>query len=265
MLRQIDHIVILVRDLGRASADYAEAGFTVVPGGVHAGGATHNALVGFGDGVYLELIAFTEPDKEVPHRWWRRLAKGEGFIDYALLSSDLDTETTAMRGRDVDVEEPVVGGRDRPDGEHVGWKNLHLTAAPARMALPFVIEDTTPRTLRVPGDDSARHANGATGVSSLTLIVTDLAAASRRLGAVLDQPGESTTHAEGKAHTFAVGPHALILLQPTETDSDAGKHLKTYGDCPYELTLTGAGGLNLRANGLLPVDKTHGARFSFSS
>lgn len=260
MLRQIDHIVILVRDLDQASADYADAGFTVVPGGVHAGGDTHNALVGFGDGVYLELIAFTEPDKEVPHRWWRRLAKGEGFIDYALLSSGLDADAKTMRTRNVDLDDPVVGGRDRPDGEHVGWKNLHLTAAPARMALPFVIEDTTPRSLRVPGGDSAQHANGATGISSLTLIVTDLAAATRRLGAVLDQPGESTSNPEGKAHTFTVGPHTLILLQPTGADSDAGKHLKTYGDSPYELALTGQG-----KAGLLPLDKTHGARFSVSS
>ena len=264
MLRQIDHIVILVRDLDQASDGYAAAGFTVVPGGVHAGGDTHNALVGFADGTYLELIAFTAPDKESPHRWWRRLAKGEGFIDYAVLSDGLDADAAAMRARDVDAESPVVGGRDRPDGQHVGWKNLHLTAAPARMALPFAIEDTTPRSLRVPSGDSAAHANGAAAASSLTLIVTDLAAAVRRLGAVLDQPGEPTSHDAGEAHTFRVGSQELILLHPTDPDSDAGRHLTSFGDSPYELTLN-AGGAGPTGNDLLPIDKTHGARIRIIS
>jgi hypothetical protein len=259
MLRHIDHIVILVRDLDEASAGYSAAGFTVVPGGVHAGGATHNALVGFADGAYLELIAFTEPDKEVPHRWWRRLAKGEGFVDYALLSDNLDDDAAAMRTRKVDVEDPVVGGRDRPDGQHVGWKNLHLTAAPARMALPFVIEDTTARSLRVPSGDTAAHPNGAAGVSSLTLIVTDLPAAVRRLGAVLGHPGEPTFHEAGDAHTFRVGLQDLVLLHPTDAASEAGQHLKDFGDSPYELVLS-AGGADLTDHSLLPLDQTHGAR-----
>ena len=59
MIQSIDHIVILVRNLEEAIADYTALGFTVTPGGVHADGATHNALVPFDDGSYLELIAFT--------------------------------------------------------------------------------------------------------------------------------------------------------------------------------------------------------------
>lgn len=258
MFRQIDHVVILVRDLDHASENYRGAGFTVIPGGVHAGGMTHNALVGFGDGVYLELIAFTDPDKDVPHRWWRRLAKGEGFVDYALLSDDLDADAAAMRTREVDVEDPVVGGRDRPDGQHVGWKNLHLSAAPARMALPFVIQDTTSRDLRVPGGSSAQHENGATGVAALTLIVTDLRAAVRRLGAALDQVGDATAHPDGEAHAFTIGPHTLTLLHPTDADSDAGRHHRTFGDSPYELILTGG------TTDVIPADRTNGARFRIS-
>ena len=70
MLQNIDHIVIVVRDLARASADYARAGFTVTPGGEHTGGATHNALITFADGAYLELLAFKVPGK-TEHRWDR--------------------------------------------------------------------------------------------------------------------------------------------------------------------------------------------------
>ena len=52
-LQAIDHLVIMVRDLGAAIRDYSELGFTVVPGGSHPTG-THNALIAFADGSYLE-------------------------------------------------------------------------------------------------------------------------------------------------------------------------------------------------------------------
>ena len=52
MIRAIDHIVILVNDLQAAIDDYAALGFSVAPGGTHADGATHNALIIFADDTY---------------------------------------------------------------------------------------------------------------------------------------------------------------------------------------------------------------------
>ena len=60
MLTRLDHLVILVRDLGRAVREYEKLGFTVIPGGEHADGLTHNALICFEDGSYLELVAFLD-------------------------------------------------------------------------------------------------------------------------------------------------------------------------------------------------------------
>ena len=72
----LDHVVIRVNDLERVIADYTALGFTVQRGGTHADGVTHNALVGFADGSYLELIAFLQPAPErrtaetTARRWW---------------------------------------------------------------------------------------------------------------------------------------------------------------------------------------------------
>ena len=76
----LDHVVIHVADLDAAIADYASLGFNVQRGGTHADGATHNALIVFADGSYIELIAFL--DSGAPHRWaeWARRGR-EGFID----------------------------------------------------------------------------------------------------------------------------------------------------------------------------------------
>ncbi|MER3459556.1 MAG: hypothetical protein C4309_13850, partial [Chloroflexota bacterium] len=45
----LDHIVILVRDLAKAIEDYTALGFTIIPGGEHQGGASHNALIAFAE------------------------------------------------------------------------------------------------------------------------------------------------------------------------------------------------------------------------
>ena len=68
MPTSIDHIVIASADLDVAIANARSAGFTVVPGGVHGSGNTHNALIGFADGAYLELFSPTVQGRTADHR-----------------------------------------------------------------------------------------------------------------------------------------------------------------------------------------------------
>ena len=159
----LDHVVYVARDLAAAVDDHKRQGFTVTPGGEHAGGVTHNALVCFADGSYLELVAFRRPDPT--HRWWRHAANG-GFADFAVLSDDLAEDLSALK--DLVVREPAEGGRTRPDGVSLRWRAAFL-----RAPLPFLIEDLTPRELRVPGGEAARHANGVTGVANLVVAARD--------------------------------------------------------------------------------------------
>lgn len=163
MLKMLDHVVYVARDLTAAVEDHTRRGFTVTPGGEHAGGVTHNALVCFADGSYLELVAFRRPDPA--HRWWRHASTG-GFADFAVLSDNLAQDLSALK--DLIAREAAEGGRTRPDGESLRWRAAFL-----RAPLPFLIEDLTPRDLRVPGGDAARHANGITGVAALDVAARD--------------------------------------------------------------------------------------------
>jgi len=159
----LDHAVYVARNLAEAVEDHKRRGFTVTPGGEHAGGVTHNALVCFADGSYLELVAFQRPDPT--HRWWRHAASG-GFADFALLSDDLAQDASSLS--DLVVREAAEGGRTRPDGVSVRWRAAFL-----RAPLPFLIEDLTPRDLRVPGGEAVRHANGVTGIATLVVAARD--------------------------------------------------------------------------------------------
>ena len=97
MIQGIDHLVIITADLGKAIADAGQAGFTVIAGGTHKDGNTHNALIAFKDGSYLELIAPTGGTEGKSHRWFPRLAKGEGLVDLCLASDDLEADTARIR------------------------------------------------------------------------------------------------------------------------------------------------------------------------
>lgn len=166
MLR-LDHAIIAVDDLDAAMKDFASLGFTVRFGGVHASGATHNALIVFRDGSYLELMAPTgRPATPGSPDYSFLFAHGEGFAGLCLSSDDLDADVNAIRARGGVVDTPAEGGRQRPDGVEMRWRGAWID----NTTLPFVMDDLTPRTLRVSDDPAdTTHENGATGLIGATV------------------------------------------------------------------------------------------------
>jgi hypothetical protein len=257
----IDHIVIAVRDLAQASADYAEAGFTVTPGGWHTGGATHNSLISFADGSYFELIAFAEPDREQPHKWWSRFAKGEGTVDFAMLSSELAAEAERLRTGGLSAEGPVDGGRERPDGEMLAWRSLTLGT---EVPLPFVIEDVTPRDLRVPPAPATEHSLGVTGVAGLVMLAPDLEAASHAYAALLDVEGEPVEASIAGVHAvrrFSFGGQWIDLAEPKQIATQLWRHIEDHVAGPYEIILA----TETPGHPPVPPQLAHGAHIRFES
>lgn len=253
MISGIDHLVILVDELDGGSEQYRALGFTVTPGGKHPR-FTHNALVTFADGAYLELIAFYETEN-VTHRWYGYRASGGGLIDHALGTDDLVAELAGTGRRGVPYAGPHDGARARPDGVQLVWKTA-TPATEAPVGLPFIIEDVTDRGLRVPGD-AARHANGVTGVDTLIIAVADLDASVALYGQLLDQPAQESAGSadSAAARSFQVGPHRIELQQP-RPGTEMAAQVAERGDGPYALVFTGiadaafdpasAGGARLR-------------------
>jgi catechol 2,3-dioxygenase-like lactoylglutathione lyase family enzyme len=241
----VDHIVIAVKDLDRAVANYRSLGFTVHPGGVHHGGVSHNALIVFADGSYVELIAFRE---DAPaNRWWQILkAAGERIVDFALLPDDIDADLAAVIARGLDLEGPIAGGRLRPDGVAIEWQ----IARPSTWDLPFWCYDVTPRVLRVPGGPVRQHANGATGMSAIQIAVNDMSATRRRYHALtgaLDQASLGSTLRIGKTDVELLGP-----------DRDGvRREIEVRGEGIFSVTLRGLHA-RLATNGLGDVRILHG-------
>lgn len=204
----LDHIVIAVHNLDAAMADYRALGFQVLVGGQHPGRTSHNALVVFSDGAYLEIIAWRAPAPE--ERWYRTLRDhGEGLVDFALLPHDTAQSLAEARARGMDtLTGPLDGGRVRPDGAQLRWQ----TARHATPDVPFLCGDITPRALRVPEGAVRSHPNGALGVATVTVAVHDLDATLSRYRALLG-PALSVTPAgnTGPTHTDGVRIAALTM------------------------------------------------------
>ncbi|MEZ4666791.1 MAG: VOC family protein [Anaerolineae bacterium] len=175
----LDHVVIAVHDLQQAMTDYRELGFNPVYGGEHVGGKTHNALIVFEDGTYLELLAPTSPalltnvDPNDQTNFMFLFAGGEGLVAFALGSDNLEADVAAMELRGVAIMLQPPNGRARPDGQQLAWRSAMLNDG---SMLPFFIQDITPRTLRVPNDPTiTTHANGVKMITELTISTSSLA------------------------------------------------------------------------------------------
>ncbi|HLU35877.1 MAG TPA: VOC family protein [Thermomicrobiales bacterium] len=239
MPSMIDHIVIISDDLDTAIASAREAGFTVVPGGTHGDGNTHNALIGFADGAYIELIAPTEQGRSAEHRWFNRLRNGGGMVDFCLLGEDLDTEIEGVRQRGIGYPEPFDMAREKPDGTRIAWKLSTPPGAVGERGWPFMIEDTTPRDLRVPQEpEKVNHPNGATGVAGITVLVRDLQTSTREYEAILGTTAQDLRSPFDDRQLGAIlplGPHWILLTEPGS--NEATEHLERHGKGPYRLTL----------------------------
>lgn len=259
MIQGIDHIVILVDDLAAAIASYTHLGFTVVPGGEHTGGETHNALVVFEESsqehsTYLELIAFKRVAPA--HRWWRHTVTGEGLIDFALLPKAIADDINAARQRGLAFEGPIPGGRLRPDGQPIAW---HL-GAPLTPDLPFLCADVTPRALRVPDGSALQHTNGVVGIAQITVAVNDINTSAARYRALLGvEPRLDWVSPESDAQVaaFPVGASTILLATPgSAARSRLRDHLRTRGEGPYALSLRVGTGIGTT----LDPARTHGVR-----
>lgn len=236
MLTRIDHVMICVPDLEQAIDTYTRMGFAVRPGGVHPGRGTHNAIA-FLDEDYVELMSVRDADE------YRKaagpggglldfLARGGGFRFVAVQSDDLGADVAAMRGRGVDVSDPVPGGRRTPSGKELRWTSATLGA---RNALPlFFIQHLTPLAER--RGPASKHPNGALRVDRIYIAVNDVHAAAPVYSQVLGVPVPKIQRGnviKADMAVFDLGPTGVTVAQPAEP-GPAAEALARRGPGPFQ-------------------------------
>jgi len=168
---QIDHVVIAGKDLAALRKSYEAVGFATVDGGTHMDGHTHNALIPFADGSYLELITPTPGSTAPNHAWSAFMNADAGTCAWAIRSQDIAADAALFRQRGITVSEPIAGGRTRPDGVRLDWITARLGDGVLGSVLPFLSQDVTPREWRVP---APQNADTIWGVEQVLIGVRDL-------------------------------------------------------------------------------------------
>ncbi|MEM7030778.1 MAG: VOC family protein [Chloroflexota bacterium] len=258
----IDHIVIMVQNLDQARQGFDDLGFTVLSGGTHAANPTHNALISFKDGAYIEIIAL-QPGKE-DHPRSKRLDKwvaaSPGLVDFALLPTHIEADIIAARERGLDIEDAQDGGRLRPDGQAIQWQTANLGGS----GLPFLCGDVTERRLRVPDGEAQHHKNGVTGVSNITIAVENLLTSAKYYEALLGIPPRPTPQnaaLQAKTTTFSLNTVSITLAQPLAEASPLQSYLKQ-GERPYSFTLRSE---HIQTDQELPLSQASQAHIGLTS
>lgn len=140
MLHQIDHLLYGTRSLTDGIRYICElTGVQPVMGGSHPGLGTHNALIGLGNNIYLEIIA-PDPEQSV-ERVWMDLDKLEQpqLFRWAATTQNAEKVRQAGLTAGFDIGEVKAGSRYKPDGSLLEWTlsdpNVNLANGP----IPFFI------------------------------------------------------------------------------------------------------------------------------
>lgn len=232
MIRGIDHIVIAGEALDALADTFAGLGFTVVGGGQHPIGS-YNKLIGLGDGAYIELLSFYRHSPD--HYWWEAVhSRGGGLIDFCMRTDDIRGDYAIFESQGVQMS-PLVGlSRVRFDGYQLAWLNNEIYGQYQGL-IPFIIEDETPRAERVPKEHT--HANGVTGIDTITLVARDLQLARRIMTAALGVAGEAVHDDElyARGVVYQAGAHRLEYLSPLDERSPLNAHLHANKPLPWRI------------------------------
>jgi Glyoxalase-like domain len=140
MFARFDHVVVGIRSLSEGIAHFQRlTGATAVPGGVHPGRGTENAVVALGPGEYLEIIApqaearLSEADAKL--RGLDRLT----IVAWAVAVDNADEAMQALKQSNFQTTLPQHGSRVTPSGQRLEWEVFKLSDAKIAGA-PFFIE-----------------------------------------------------------------------------------------------------------------------------
>jgi hypothetical protein len=139
---RVDHIIVAIDSLERGIALLRElTGVTPVFGGVHTGRGTQNALLSFGAGRYLELLAPNPSDANGPaavasFAKYRTLTP----VSWAAYTPNADSLAAALVARGEAATEVRPGSRRLPDGRTLTWRTLAPWPGPRENLFPFFIQ-----------------------------------------------------------------------------------------------------------------------------
>lgn len=236
MQLKVDHASVCGSDLEPMRQAFASVGLVTDYGGPHAS-VTHMALLGFEDGSYLELIAPQKPGVVEGSGWAKMMAGNAGACAWAVGSNDIKTEASRLKNLGIEVEGPNPGSRKRPDGKVIEWETARIGPGTPGATLPFIIQDHTPRNLRVQPSASVKDSR-LTAIEVVVLGVKDMDAATALFRSAYGWPAPLLEdHREFGAKIAYFSGTPVMLATPLDEGSWLARRLQDFGESPVAYLL----------------------------
>ena len=141
-MHELDHIVLATRDLDEAKSVFkAQTGVAPVDGGPHVGFGTRNALVSFGGGRYLEIMA-PDPAQPLEGTFGEQLAQltESRLLHWAIRVDDLKAVSWRAKENGFAPGEIRSMARELPGGGRLEWELMGIGGHDHRGFMPFYID-----------------------------------------------------------------------------------------------------------------------------
>jgi len=166
-----DHAIVGVENLEAARLSWQRLGFTTCPRGKHIGWGTANYCIMFPDD-YVELLGIVDASQFTNNLDTLLAERGEGLLGMAFASSHIDELAEKLDGQPQDLKRLL----ELPEGTvEPRFKLMHPPIGTLPGLSGFFVDHLTPELMRQP--QWLAHANGATGIASVTVGVADILAA----------------------------------------------------------------------------------------
>lgn len=245
MQHELDHVAILVRDLGEATAAWEQLGFEVHEGGRHIGRGTENAIVRFGLD-YLELMAVCDVEEAQQagrNELMEFLAQWPGgIIGFVFTTHDIEQDEAHLSAAGASFTQLPGGKRYRPDGSLMSWRSLILEDGWWRSRTPLISQFDQPDAERLSHERIGQHPNGANHLRRVDILVRDLDSAMTLYHETFGLPliaRDTVPGINADSARFRVGRAEVTLLRPTGPGL-AADALAERGEGPFQIVMTTA-------------------------
>ncbi|MCZ4351778.1 VOC family protein [Roseovarius aestuarii] len=262
MILALDHLIYWVQDPSDMVATcqaFEQAGFVITDrddeGREEA--PTRQRLICLDDGSYIEILTVCDTTARQNHRLEPLGRQGNGWADYSLFTDDLDCVLDRVLAAGLPVSGPKSHEKKLVDGRPWGVRLINIGVGTGHPAMPFVLQDTVGRNLRIP-QTHTRHPNQARATVGVRVIVRDLEAAVASLSIVMGAPTKPESLPAGAAagHRFQIGKQWVDVFSPKPDDVALGAFLDRRGDSVFSVVLAGASGQNLSLMAAGPFSTT---------
>jgi hypothetical protein len=155
-----------------AATAYRRLGFTLTPRGRHIGWGTANYCIMF-PADYVELLGIVDP-AQFTNNLDRFLSMREGLMGFSFATQDSFVTAALLRGQGITADGPKDLSRllELPEGAVMPRFSLVMLPPAATPGVSaFITQHLSPQLIRRP--EWLRHANGANGLTTLTVVVED--------------------------------------------------------------------------------------------